>query len=292
MKELRGTGVALATPLTNDLEVDFEALEKLLEHVIKGGVDYLVVQGTTGESPVFSWEEKLNILSFIIEKNNGRKPVVFGHGGNNTHELIRKSKDLAGYPIEAILSVSPYYSRPSQEGIKRHFTLLADSFPKPVLLYNVPSRTACNMEAATTLALASHPNIIGIKEAAGDLSQCEEIVKHASSDFALISGDDQDTFELVKMGAIGVISVISNILPAEFSKMVNHALNGDFSKAEELNSKLKPVYRLLSKEGNPTSLKGGLSVLGIGSDTVRPPLFEATEQLKNEWRDILATFKA
>ncbi|MEQ9404105.1 MAG: 4-hydroxy-tetrahydrodipicolinate synthase [Cyclobacteriaceae bacterium] len=290
--EFSGTGVALATPLLRDLSIDFESLKKLIEHILSGQVDYLVVQGTTGESPVFSWEEKLNLLRFVLEENKGRVPVVFGLGGNNTLDLIKKSKDLSDFDIAAFLSVSPYYSRPSQDGIIRHYTMLADAFPKPVILYNVPTRTASNVEAETTLRLAEHANIIAMKEASGNLIQCEQILKNKPEGFMLVSGDDQMTLNLIEKGADGVISVVANILPEIFTQMVNAALAGDTKAAGVVNQRLTPVYKLLSEEGNPSSLKTGLSELNICLNTVRPPLFEGSDSLKMKWKELLTAFKA
>ena len=282
--------MALATPMNNDLSVDFAALEALVAHTIDGGVDYLVVLGTTGESPVFSWREKREILDFIVEKNNGRKPIVFGLGGNNTGDLIDKSKELKDAEIAALLAVNPYYSRPSQQGIIRHYQLLADAYPKPIILYNVPARTSSNMTAETTLELAKHPNIVAMKEASGDLKQVETIIKGKPEDFLVLSGEDQQTLDIINLGGQGVISVIGNILPTPFVEMVKHALNGDFKLASDINTKLKEAYKLLSLEGNPSSLKAGLEVMGLSRDTVRPPLFEGSEELKMAWRGYLDSF--
>lgn len=287
-----GTGVALATPMNKDLSVDYSSLEHLVNQTIEGGVNYLVVMGTTGESATFSWDEKLEVLSFIQNITSGRVPLVFGHGGNNTRELIEKGKDLSDFNIEAILSVSPYYNKPSQPGIIRHYTMLADALPRPIILYNVPARTASNVTAETTLELSKHSNIIGMKEASGDLKQCEEIKKGKPSDFLLLSGDDGLTFELIKKGADGVISVAANILPEEFSFMVNAALNDNLEVASKLNRSLEKAYELLSLEGNPTSLKAGLFVDEVCSDTVRPPLIEGTQVLKNAWMDYLRKIRA
>ncbi|MEP1095519.1 MAG: 4-hydroxy-tetrahydrodipicolinate synthase [Cyclobacteriaceae bacterium] len=287
-----GTGVALATPMNEDLSVDYNSLEKLINHTIDGGVNYLVVMGTTAESPTFSWREKLEVLSFVIEVNSRRLPVVFGLGGNNTIELIKQSADLANSDIDAILSVCPYYSKPSQEGIKRHYQMLADAFPKPIILYNVPSRTASNVEVQTTLELSDHANIIGMKEASGDLNQCQAIIENKSKDFLLISGDDGSTYDLAKKGAEGVISVIANILPDEFTFMVNSVLNGDLEQGAKLNRSLEKAYELLATEGNPVSLKAGLSIDGLCQDTVRPPLIEGSTALQNAWRAYLSNIRA
>ena len=282
--ELKGTGVALATPMNTDFLVDYPSLKKLLNHIIEGNADYIVVQGTTGESPVFSWSEKLDILTFVLDYLNGKKPVVFGLGGNNTFDLIEKSKDLKDFDLAAILSASPYYNKPSQAGIIRHYQLLGDAFPHPIILYNVPSRTASNVEAATTITLASHENIIAVKEASGDLNQCQEIANNRPDDFMLISGDDALAYDIIKMDGEGVISVIGNIMPREFTTMVNTAQKGDFEAASKLNDDLATAYDLLTEEGNPSSLKAGLEALGICKRTVKPPLFDASETMVEKWR--------
>lgn len=280
-----GTGVALATPLNTDYTVDYDSLTKLLDHTIDGGVDYLVVQGTTGESPVFSWSEKLDILSKVIDHVNGALPIVFGLGGNNTFDLIEKSKDLKAFKIDAILSTSPYYSKPSQQGIIRHYQMLADAFLAPIILYNVPARTASNVEAATTLELAKHENIIAMKEASGDMDQCKTIIDQKPDDFLLLSGDDGLAFDLIKKGAEGVISVIANLLPSQFTEMVNNTLKGDYAKASSQSQALKKAIDLSMKEGNPSSLKAGLEAAGICSRTVKPPLFDGSDELVEEWRN-------
>ncbi|WP_370090389.1 4-hydroxy-tetrahydrodipicolinate synthase [Ekhidna sp.] len=282
--ELKGTGVALATPMNADYTVDYPSLKKLLDHIIAGNADYIVVQGTTGESPVFSWKEKLEILQFVLDHLKGSKPVVFGLGGNNTFDLIEKAKDLKDYPLAAILSASPYYNKPSQEGIVRHYQMLGDAFPHPIILYNVPSRTASNMEAATTLELAKHKNILGIKEASGDLDQCQEIADNRPDDFMLISGDDGLAYDIIKMGGEGVISVIGNLMPAAYTTMVNTALKGDYAAADKLNDDLCVVYDMLSEEGNPSSLKAGLEARGICSRTVKPPLYDASDAMVEKWK--------
>lgn len=285
--KLIGTGVALVTPMNGDYSVDYESLKKLIDHVIDGGVDYLVVQGTTGESPVFSWSEKLQILSFIIDYVDAKLPVVFGLGGNNTFDLIDKSKDLKGIQIDAILSASPYYNKPSQKGIIRHYNMLADAFPAPIILYNVPSRTASNVEAATTLELSKHHNIIAMKEASGDLAQCKMIIDRKPDDFLLLSGDDSLTHEMIKQGAEGVISVISNLIPNQFSEMVNLALKGDYDSSHQKELSLRVPIELSMKEGNPSSIKAGLASIGICSRTVKPPLFDSSDKLVEEWRTSL-----
>lgn len=283
--ELKGTGVALATPMNVDFTVDYPSLGKLLDHIVGGNANYIVVQGTTGESPVFSWEEKLQILQFVLDHLNGNKPVVFGLGGNNTFDLIEKSKELKDYDLAGILSVSPYYNKPSQQGIIRHYQMLADAYPHPLILYNVPSRTASNMNATTTLELAKHPNIVAMKEASGDLDQCREIVENRPDGFMLLSGDDRLAYDIIKMGGEGVISVIGNLMPAEYSTMINDALKGEYDAASQLNDDFKMVYDLLAEEGNPSSLKAGLEAMGICKRTVKPPLYDASDALVEKWKE-------
>lgn len=287
MRQLGGLGVALATPLNDDYSVDFSALEALVNHVIDGGVDYLVVLGTTGESPVFTWNEKLRILDFVLAKNSGRKPVVFGLGGNNTFDLVEKSRELEDYSLDAILSASPYYNKPSQQGIIRHYELLANASPHPVILYNVPARTASNMEAETTLTLAKHTNIIAMKEASGNMEQSKIIANNRPDDFILLSGDDSQTLDLIELGADGVISVVANLLPSQFGEMTSKALRAEFDEAKKLNRDLQPAYDLSMKEGNPSSIKAGLEAKGIGTRIVKPPLFEASDELVEEWKPLL-----
>ncbi len=279
--------MALATPMNKDYSIDYSSLKKLIDHIIHGNVDYLVVQGTTGESPVFTWKEKLALLQFITDYVNGRKPLVFGLGGNNTFDLIEKSKDLKSFDLMAILSTSPYYNKPSQKGIIRHYQMLADACPHPVILYNVPSRTASNMEAETTLKLTRHENIVAIKEASGNLNQCKKIAENKSKDFMLLSGDDSLVLDIIRMGGEGVISVIGNMRPLEYTQMVNMALNGKYSEAEALNIPLKKMYAMLMEEGNPTSLKAGLEAIGMCRRTVKPPLFDGSDTLVNKWKEEL-----
>lgn len=286
MKELEGVGVALATPLNSDYSIDYVALEKLIRHVVDGGVDYIVAMGTTAEAPVFSWKEKLDVLEFVFDKTGNNIPIVFGHGGNHTFNLIERATDLKNYDLAAILSASPYYSRPSQKGIIRHYQLLGDAFPFPIVLYNVPSRTASNMEAETTLELAKHENIIGIKEASTDMKQCMKIIHERPHDFLFLSGNDHTTYDLIQHGAEGIISVIANLLPAEFTRMVKLKLSGS-AIAEDLNNQLVQAYELSSLEGNPTSLKAGLEAAKLCQRTVKPPLFDGSDELVRKWETYL-----
>ncbi len=285
-----GTGVALATPMKKDCSTDLNGLRNLVEHTIRGGVDYLVVMGTTGESPTFSWKEKLDLLSYVLDVNNSRLPVVFGLGGNNTSDIVDKLKEIRGFPVQAILSVSPYYNKPSQEGIIRHYSLIADASPLPIILYNVPSRTASNVEATTALTLANHANVIAMKEASGDMEQIREIIQNKPKDFLLLSGDDPSTHEIIKMGSEGVISVVANVVPDTFALMVNKSLRKE-KTAAGLNKRLGAAYDLCAKEGNPSSLKAGLQALGICAKTVRPPLFEGSDNLVSAWTNFLQEFR-
>jgi 4-hydroxy-tetrahydrodipicolinate synthase len=281
MKKLFGTGVALITPFTDDLEVDYKALKKLLNHTAKG-VDYYVVMGTTGEAPTVTKEEKKKILQFVKENNSKNLPIVFGIGGNNTAEVLEcfNETDLRG--VTAILSVSPYYSKPSQEGIYQHFKTIADASPIPVIMYNIPGRTGSNMIAETTLRLAAHANVIGTKEASGNLEQCMNIAKHAPKDFMLISGDDMMTIPLYAIGGKGVISVLANAYPALFRKMKEYVMAGNFVKASQEQFRLLDINGPMYEEGNPVGLKALLSEIGICNKAVRLPLVSASKLLMDK----------
>jgi len=287
MKKLFGTGVALVTPFTENLEVDYKALKKLLNHTAKG-VDYYVLMGTTGESVTVSTDEKKRIVEFVHENNPGRLPLVLGIGGNNTQHILDSinSTDLGG--IDAILSVSPYYSKPSQEGIYQHFKVIADVCPIPVLLYNVPGRTSSNITADTTIRLAAHPNIVGIKEASGNLEQCMKIVKEAPKDFMLISGDDMLTVPLYSVGSVGVISVLANAYPTVFKNMKKYAGEGNYKKARQEQFKLLEINGPMYEEGNPVGLKYLLSEMGLCSSAVRLPLVSASASLQRKIKSIKA----
>ncbi|WP_162426177.1 4-hydroxy-tetrahydrodipicolinate synthase [Pontibacter pudoricolor] len=280
-ERLKGTGVALVTPFTKDLAVDYNGLKKLLDFVLDGGVDYLVINGTTAESVTTTAEEKKQILQTIKEHVNGRVPLVYGLGGNNTQELLNSfaTTDLNG--IDAILSVSPYYNKPSQQGIYQHYVAIADASPVPVILYNVPGRTGSNVTAETTLKLAAHPNIVAIKEASGNLEQCMAIAKHKPADFMLISGDDVLTLPMISIGAVGVISVLANAFPEKFSNMIRHGLNYDFAKASQLLYDFVDINPLMYEEGNPVGVKALLERFGVCEPAVRMPLVEASAGLRD-----------
>ncbi len=282
-QNLGGTGVALVTPFKKDLSIDFDGLKKVLDHVTKGKVEYLVVLGSTGEAATIEWSEKLRILEFVLKNNAKNLPVVMGLGGNNTAKMIKEVKELDNFPVSAILSSSPHYNKPSQDGIIMHYQRFADASKFPVILYNVPSRTGSNMTSDTTIKLSKHPNITGIKEASGNLDQCARIIANSDKDFTLVSGDDALTFPMISMGAGGVISVIANLFPLEFSEMVRVALSGQTEKARQLNEKLLTHYELVGLEGNPVSLKTGMKAHKIIEDYVRLPLVSGSEGLRNKF---------
>lgn len=278
-KQLRGTGVAMVTPFNSNGSIDFTALEKLINHLINGGIEYLVSLGTTGETPVLSKEEKLDIVNFTFEKVNGRVPVIVGIGGFNTAELVN---DLHKFPLNkaiAVLSASPYYSKPSQEGIMEHYKVLAKESPKPVILYNVPGRTGRNMTAATTLALSQVPNIGGMKEASGDMAQCMQILRDRPEGFLVVSGDDGLVLPQMACGMDGVISVAANAYPKQFSDMIRLCLKGDFAAAKKLNDPLLEAYDLMFAENNPAGVKAFLSVMGIVQNNFRLPVVPVSSGL-------------
>ncbi|NNF02375.1 MAG: 4-hydroxy-tetrahydrodipicolinate synthase [Bacteroidia bacterium] len=282
-KKLKGTGVALITPFQKDGGIDFRSFEKLLKHVISNKVEFLVVQGTTAESATLSSDEKNALLDFVIEINAGRLPVVLGIGGNNTQGVVKelRNKDLTN--VDAILSVSPYYNKPSQRGIYQHFKMIANASPKPIILYNVPSRTSSNISADTCLSLANDfNNIIGVKEASGDLGQCMTIIKNKPSNFLVLSGDDQLTLPLIACGGDGVISVVANTRPKEFSEMVRQSLAGNYTKARNLHYKVNELIDLLFIEGNPAGVKASLDLMGICQDHLRLPLVSMSKANKNK----------
>jgi 4-hydroxy-tetrahydrodipicolinate synthase len=281
-RNLFGTGVALVTPFRADLTPDYHGLRQLLAYTARGGVNYYVVAGTTGESPTVTSREKGEILAFVKEHNDARLPLVYGIGGNNTQEVLDNIRETDFEGVEAILSVSPYYNKPSQRGIYQHYVALADACPVPVLLYNVPARTMSNITAETTLRLAEHPNIVGTKEASGDLVQCMQIARHKPESFGLISGDDLLTVPLVSLGACGVISVLANAFPEPFTAMVNEALAGRYPAANLYLHQLLDVNPFMYAEGNPVGIKHALQELGICGNHVRLPLATASESLARD----------
>lgn len=270
---LKGMGVALITPFKHDKSVDYNALARWLEYQVKNGVDFLVVLGTTAETATLDAEEKDAVKRFVVDRVAGRVPLVIGIGGNNTHALVRqlKSEDLSAY--SAVLSVVPCYNKPSQEGIYQHYKAIAEASPLPIILYNVPGRTGVNMTAETTLRLArDFDNIIGIKEASGNFSQIDDIIKNKPEDFMVISGDDGITYPLITLGAVGVISVIGNAFPKEFSRMVRMALEGDYTRALTIHHRFTELFSLLFVDGNPAGVKCLLHAMGYIENELRLPL--------------------
>ena len=283
MQKFVGMGVALVTPFKKDLTVDFEALRKLVQFNIENGTDYLVINGTTGESATITKEEKQQILNTIVEVNNKRVPLVLGVGGNNTLEVVKElqTRDLS--EIDGILSVAPYYSKPTQEGFYQHYKAIAEATEKPIILYNVPGRTAKNMEASTTLRLArDFSNIVAIKEAGNNQQQYYSLLKDKPEDFLIISGDDDLALNVVLAGASGVISVIGQAFPKEFSTLIRLGLQGKNKEAYSLHYKLMDVINMIFSENNPAGIKAVLQCLGIASNEVRLPLVKASEKLQKE----------
>ena len=278
-KSFTGTGVAIITPFRNDCSIDFKSLEKLVEHVISGGVDYIVVLGTTGESVTLSKDEKKAVVNFMTDTVDKRIPVVVGVGGNNTQEVLSTISTTDFDNVDAILSVSPYYNKPSQAGIFLHFKAIATASPVPVIIYNVPGRTGSNITADTTLKLANEcKNIVATKEASGNFAQIMQIIKQKPKNFQVISGDDALTLPMVALGASGVISVVANAFPKEFSAMVNHALKGETAKAALLHYKLLDLIDALFEEGSPSGIKAVLEILKITRNNVRLPLAPVSEK--------------
>jgi 4-hydroxy-tetrahydrodipicolinate synthase len=276
---LSGTGVALVTPFNQEEHVDFDALKKLLHFLAEGGADYLVVMGTTGESATIDLDERRKILSFVKENNPNQLPIVYGHGGNSTRKLIEELDTIDLTHVDAILSVSPYYNKPSQEGIYQHYLALADASPVPVILYNVPGRTASNILPQTVSRLSGHSNIIGIKEASGSLEQAMNIRTQTPNDFLLISGDDMLTLPMYAIGGDGVISVLANAFPSVFKKIREFFLAGEYEKAADQACLLAEINPLMYEEANPVGLKALLNMMDLGSTKVRLPLVEASDSL-------------
>ena len=270
---LKGMGVALITPFKEDESVDYEALGRLVDYLLQNGADYLVVLGTTAETPTLTEEEKKKIIELVVTKVRHRIPIVLGVGGNCTKSVVDKLKNDNFEGIDAILSVVPYYNKPSQEGIYQHYKAIAQATELPVILYNVPGRTGVNMTAETTLRLAREfKNIIAVKEASGNITQMDDIIKNKPKDFNVISGDDGITFPLITLGAIGVISVIGNAFPREFSRMVRLALAGDYDSARTIHHRFTELFSLLFVDGNPAGVKSMLSMMGFVENRLRLPL--------------------
>jgi 4-hydroxy-tetrahydrodipicolinate synthase len=288
-KKISGTGVAIVTPFRNDGSVDFKSLGKLLEHIIRNGVNYVVPLGTTGESVTLTKDEKKAIVNFVTDTVNCRIPVIVGIGGNNTQEILDSVKHFDFNNVDGLLSVSPYYNKPSQQGIYAHFKAIAEVSPVPVIIYNVPGRTGSNITAETTVKLAREvKNIVAIKEASGNLAQVMQIVQHMPKGFQVISGDDLLTLPMMAMGATGVISVIANACPRAFSDMVNHALQGHFDKASVIHYRLLDLMNALFEEGSPSGVKSALEAIRISQQNVRLPLVPVSDALKKKIEGLMA----
>ena len=291
MQLFKGTGVALVTPFKKNFSVDFEALKKIVNFVIDGGVDYLVILGTTGEPATLTPEEKETVIKTIIEANNGRLPLVLGVGSNNTQQVTDELKKRDFFAFSAVLSVSPYYNKPTQEGIYQHFKAISQASPLPLILYNVPGRTASNLLPSTVVRLANDfKNIIGIKEAAGDIVQAMKLIQTCPKDFLIISGDDLITLPMILAGGSGVISVIGEGFPKAFSNMVRLGLSKKVDEAYQIHYKIADAIDLIFEEGNPGGIKQIHKTLGLSENTVRLPLVSVSENLANRINDFVKHF--
>jgi 4-hydroxy-tetrahydrodipicolinate synthase len=286
----RGTGVALVTPFNINGSIDFTSLSKLIDHVINNGVDYLVALGTTAETPTLSNDEKKQILAHVVKHNAGRVPVVCGMGGNNTAEVVSLISEYDWTGVSGILSVSPYYNKPTQEGIYQHFKAIAEACKLPIILYNVPGRTSGNILPSTAVRLANEfDHIVAIKEASGNMKQCMEYVQSAPVHFAILSGDDDLIVPQIAIGFSGVISVAANCYTKDFTTMVNAALTGDFNTAKMLNYKLLKGIDLLFAEGNPAGIKCVLQEMNLSGDTLRLPLVKVSDNTQQAIKDFMST---
>jgi 4-hydroxy-tetrahydrodipicolinate synthase len=273
MKKFKGTGVAIVTPFKNDSSIDFAAVGRVIDHVIKGSVNYIVAMGTTGESVTLTKDEKKALISYVVEKIDNRVPLVVGIGGNNTQEVINciRHADLSG--VDGILSVAPYYNKPSQRGIFQHFKAIATCSPIPVIIYNVPGRTCCNITSETCLELAHEcENIVAVKEASGDISQIMRIIKGKPESFNVISGDDMMTIPIIASGGAGVISVLANAFPMQCNELVSHSLKSNFKSAREIQLRFLEIIELLFIEGNPSGVKAMLNIMNLCQNNLRLPL--------------------
>ena len=288
-RKFMGTGVAIITPFRRDDSIDFSALTKITEHIVSNEAEYIVVLGTTGETPTLSKDEKKAVVNCVVETVDKRVPVVVGLGGSNTQEIIGKLKKSKLHGADAILSVCPYYNKPSQKGIYQHFKNIASFSPVPVIIYNVPSRTGVNITAETTLKLATEVNnsFIGIKEASGNLGQIMNIINNKPDNFLVISGDDALTLPMISAGASGVISVIANAFPKEFSDMVRFALRNRFKEAREIHYKFMEIMEQLFVEGSPSGLKAAMSILGLAQNQVRLPLSPVSRTVYNRLAELI-----
>ncbi len=282
-EKFKGTGVAIVTPFHREGNIDFKSFERLIEYQIESGINYIVFLGTTGESVVLNKDERNALINYAVETVAGRVPVVVGIGGNNTQEIIGTIRKTSFDGIDAVLSVSPYYNKPQPKGLFYHYKNVAAASPAPVIMYNVPGRTASNIDAETTLKIAHEvSNIIGIKEASKDLTQCALIIKDKPEDFLVISGDDPVTLPLLALGGDGVISVIANAYPAEFSQMVNYCLNNEFDKARSIHYQLIDLMEAIFADGSPSGIKALLHIKGMVKNSLRLPLVKINKGLYNQ----------
>lgn len=288
----KGLGIALVTPFTADGEVDYKAIVRLVEYQIQNGADFLCILATTGETPCLSTEEKENIKKLVVDTNRGRLPILMGCGGNNTHAVVEELKTADWTGIDGVLSVCPYYNKPSQEGLYQHFKAIADASPLPVVLYNVPGRTGINMKSETTVRLARDcENIVAVKEASGSLEQVDEIIKNKPERFDVISGDDALTFSMVASGAAGSISVIGNALPKEVSRMIRLEFKGEYEAARTIHHRFTELYSLLFVDGNPAGVKALLHEMGFIENVLRLPLVPTRITTLQKMTEILKTLK-
>ena len=290
LNKLKGTGVAVVTPFKKDLSIDFEAIKKLVDFLVENDINYIVVQGTTGESSTMTKNEKIISRKAFVEANNNRIPLVLGLGSNDTMSLVNEinEADFTGY--SAILSVTPYYNRPTNEGLYKHYCLIAQTSPIPIILYNVPSRTGCNMLPETTIRLANEfKNIIGIKEASGDLNKVKQLITEKPDNFLVISGDDNTAYQSVLMGGDGVISVIAGCIPREFSEIINLSMDKNKSKSQSKFKIVKPLLDYLFLEGNPSGIKSALHQLNLCENILRLPLVPVSDELKIKINNSIST---
>jgi len=289
--KFKGLGVAMVTPFNHEKEIDYNATEKLIEHLISGGVDYLVVLGTTGETATLTDKEKKSLVKFVIKQNKKRVPIVVGVGGNDTKHVIESIDNYDYDYIDAILSVTPYYNKPSQKGLELHFKEIAANCPVPIILYNVPGRTGVNMTADTTLKLAQDPKFIAVKEASGNLNQIAYILRDKPADFLVISGDDGLILPQLALGMDGLISVLGNVLPKPLTEMIKLGLNGNFSEARKINLDLVEIIDTLFVEGSPSGIKAALNIKGLMENSLRLPLAPVSEATFNKLSQLMSNFR-
>ncbi|MCI5912889.1 MAG: 4-hydroxy-tetrahydrodipicolinate synthase [Prevotella sp.] len=289
----RGLGVALITPFNSDGSVDYDSLENLVKYQIESGADFFCILATTGETPCLTSDEKVKIKNLVVKIVDGKLPILMGCGGNNTAAVVEEIRNTDWSGIDGILSVCPYYNKPSQEGLYQHFKAIANASPLPVVLYNVPGRTGINMKPQTTIRLAQDcPNVVAIKEASGSLEQVDEIIKGKPAHFEVISGDDALTFPMIACGAVGVISVIGNALPKEFSRMIRYEFRGEYEPARKIHHRFTELYSLLFVDGNPAGVKALLSEMGMIKNELRLPLVPTRITTKQKMAEILKGFKS